>query len=449
MQSARGSLAWWAVAPFALAVLLCLFLLGAAGLLYRSSLRLTDAAARGQAEAWVAELRQSFRGRSEELEAFAERHRANGLLHLSVRPPHPGPTHSAGDPPLGDDGQILPTGVTRVELPLFDGPPGPPQHRIPPPGRPPNLSFGAPLPGPPPGMRPGRRPLPAPGPRPGRPPLPFGAPAHPTVVMEFRSQAIRELTARAQTVWASALGASGLVILAALGFGGLLRQRRQLELELEDDRRLASLGQMSAVLAHELRNPLTSLKGHAQLLEAAVSEQGRLASKAQRVLSETVRIERLVDDLLEFVRSRDIDRSRTDLVRLIAAVVDELGAQGRVKVVADGGSYWNLDAQRMHHVFANLIQNALQSDSSGTITVRLTPHGEVLEVTVDDEGPGIDSADLETIFEPFRTHRTRGTGLGLTISRQIVEAHGGRIEASNRPEGGARFALSIPSEAFA
>jgi two-component system sensor histidine kinase HydH len=224
-------------------------------------------------------------------------------------------------------------------------------------------------------------------------------------------------------------------------------RREALERQAERDRRLASLGEMSAVLAHEMRNPLTSLKGHAQLLAESLPAESRDHAKAERVVTEAQRLERLTGDLLEFVRSGEIHRAPCnpeELVRESARAVDE----SRFDISAeDAPSSWSLDRERMQQVLTNLMRNALQSSpADARVDARVRAFDGVLSIAVRDRGEGIAEGDSERIFEPFHTQRTRGTGLGLAVARRIVELHGGTIRAANHPEGGAVFRISIPEE---
>jgi two-component system sensor histidine kinase HydH len=225
----------------------------------------------------------------------------------------------------------------------------------------------------------------------------------------------------------------------------LLRRQQAVAAELAQRRRLAALGEMSATLAHELRNPLASAKGHAQLLLEALEPDTRPHRKAQRVVHEVLRLEALVNDLLEFVRSGRIHAAPVcpaDVVRASAAAVD--GARISVDTAAAPAS-WPLDAARMEQVLVNLFRNCLQSAPEGSpVTAEVRLEAGQLVIRVRDRGPGIDPAVRDTLFEPFVTTRVRGLGLGLAVCRRIVEAHGGAIDASDHPEGGALFRIRIP-----
>jgi len=243
-----------------------------------------------------------------------------------------------------------------------------------------------------------------------------------------------------------ALGVGGLAATALLGVAFVLIRRegrRQAEQSArERERRLASLGEMSAVLAHEIKNPLASLKGNAQLLARMLPDGDKPRAKADRVVDETIRLEQLTNDLLQFVRTGAINRTLVDpaeLVREAAASVT-----GEVKLEVSGApARWSLDAARIREVVINLLDNAVAAGPPVVVTVRQDRGRLVLEVA--DRGPGVAEDDRDRIFEPFFTGKTQGTGLGLAIVRRVVELHHGEIAVVANPEGGAVFRAEIPS----
>lgn len=266
------------------------------------------------------------------------------------------------------------------------------------------------------------------------------------LAMEFEPTVADRLRADADRAFTLSVIAACLLTLVA---GGLWYQLRRRELQahaLEREHRLAQLGEMSAVLAHEMRNPLASLKGHAQLLLEKLPPETREAKKAERIVLEATRLEDLSSTLLDFVRSAEIDRQPTDVVSLIQQAADQVGAD-RVQIVVPGAPARPvaLDPLRMHQVLVNLMQNALQvspEDRGIEVVVHQAPRTVTLEVR--DHGPGLNPGDEQKIFEAFHTTKTQGTGLGLAIARRIVELHDGRLSARNHPEGGAVFVVEVP-----
>jgi two-component system sensor histidine kinase HydH len=212
---------------------------------------------------------------------------------------------------------------------------------------------------------------------------------------------------------------------------------------VEQARHLANLGQMSAILAHEIRNPLASIKGNAQLLARALPEGDRARAKADRVVDEAVRLEHLTNDLLAFARSGEIRVAAADPVALLRAAA-EAAAPGRVDLAdADAPRSWPLDADRMRQVLVNLLENAAEM-SDGRIDAAVTRGPSGLRFVVRDHGPGLPDGELARVFEPFFTRRTHGTGLGLAVCKRLVELHGGTLTATNPDGGGAAFTIDLP-----
>jgi two-component system sensor histidine kinase HydH len=212
---------------------------------------------------------------------------------------------------------------------------------------------------------------------------------------------------------------------------------------VEQARHLANLGQMSAVLAHEIRNPLASLKGNAQLLARALPEGERSRAKADRVVEEAVRLEHLTNDLLAFARSGEIHPTPTDPVELVRAAASAV-APGRIEVIDDDAPRtWPVDGERLRQVLVNLFDNAVAL-SERPVTATVGRAGSALRLVVRDHGPGLPDGDAAKIFEPFFTTRTRGTGLGLAVCKRLVEAHGGTIAAAPADGGGAAFTILLP-----
>ncbi|HSN25596.1 MAG TPA: ATP-binding protein [Kofleriaceae bacterium] len=246
---------------------------------------------------------------------------------------------------------------------------------------------------------------------------------------------------RRSATWSLALGGIAAVVLLGVAVAVVRRDlRRRAEAEArEREKRLAALGEMSAVLAHEIKNPLASLKGNAQLLASAL-EEGKPKQKATRVVDEAVRLEKLVADLLAFVRTGELHRARFNPARLIPDAIES--------DTTEAPATWSLDEARMRQVLANLVENGQAAGGPVTVRVAQEParagRATRLVIEVADKGPGVPADDRERIFEPFFTKKTRGTGLGLAIARRIVEQHGGTISVHDGTSGGAVFRIEIP-----
>jgi signal transduction histidine kinase len=264
-------------------------------------------------------------------------------------------------------------------------------------------------------------------------------------VVEFIPHAAQALARRALAGLILASSVAILLTSAAAILWRVGRRGEQLRLELERKEHLARLGAMSAVLAHEIRNPLASLKGHAQLL-AEEPHDARTAAQIDRVVKDAIRLEVLTNDLLQFARSGSVQASPsspTEVLESAALAVDA----GRVRVTAEGApDRWSLDPGRMEQVLVNLLDNALRvTPADKKVMAEVVSSGKELVYTVRDHGPGVPPAQRARIFDAFHTTNVRGTGLGLAVARRIVELHGGRIEVDDGPEGGAVFRVRLPA----
>jgi len=238
---------------------------------------------------------------------------------------------------------------------------------------------------------------------------------------------------------------------------GIIDELHQARQQLARSERLAAIGQLAAGLAHELRNPLTSLK---LLIQTAVRRGpgAALDEKQALVVQEEIgRMESTIQDLLDFARPPVPKRVRHDLsdtVRRAVNLIESRAKQRKVALhlkTADQPLVFEGDPERIHQVLVNLLLNGSDAAGSGgqvDIQVGTLPAPQQgYRVTVTDTGRGIPDSMLDRLFEPFATSKAWGTGLGLAISHRIVEEHGGTITAVNRPAGGAEFTVQLPVEA--
>jgi two-component system phosphate regulon sensor histidine kinase PhoR len=217
-----------------------------------------------------------------------------------------------------------------------------------------------------------------------------------------------------------------------------------------------------ANVSHELRTPLTSIRGYVE----ALSEDDLGTADRQRFLEivarQTLRMERLVKDLLRLARLDagqetlevapcDVRGLTQNVIADLATTLDEHAQHVEVDVAADAATIRG-DAAKLHDVLRNLVANsATYAPERTTIEVEASRVGPRVAITVSDEGPGIPPEDLSRVFERFyRVDKSRardpgGTGLGLSIVKHLVELHGGEVRAENRPGGGARFTITLPS----
>jgi len=266
------------------------------------------------------------------------------------------------------------------------------------------------------------------------------------LLVEFEPLAADELRSGAlRTLGIGGVASLALVLMSAFLWRLTLRAERIQE-ERERDRRLASLGELAAVISHEIRNPLTSMKGHAQLLAEHLEPGSRDRDKAERVVREAVRLEKLASDLLSLVRSERIERTDVDPARLLREAAESVDPEGIELVLEGAPPLWSVDAEKMLQVLTNLLRNAVQASPEPARPVAEVRVDEGrLVFTVRDFGDGIPEGEEARIFEPFYTTRVQGTGLGLAVARRVVALHGGTITAANHPQGGAVLRVAIPA----
>ena len=268
----------------------------------------------------------------------------------------------------------------------------------------------------------------------------------PYLVVEFEPPVIERLQEVLLRIAVVAAVAALVLIAFAVAWSRATTRLSAVQQQVESERRLVALGRASSVIAHELRNPLAALKGHAQLLVEDLAEPSR--SKATRVVDGAERLERLMGVLLDFVRDGPLDiRAATPALVVERALVDLPKDRIRVDLSRAPGTL-HVDAERTSLALRNLLQNAVQAtpDGADAVEVRVDAKGREVVIEVRDHGPGLAPGAEAQIFDPFMTTKTRGTGLGLSIARRIAEQHHGRLTGETHGEGGAVFRLVLPLE---
>jgi two-component system sensor histidine kinase PilS (NtrC family) len=232
-----------------------------------------------------------------------------------------------------------------------------------------------------------------------------------------------------------------------------LTEMKKLESELRLKDRMAAVGELSAGIAHEIRNPLAAIAGSAQVLRNSSS----LSSQEQRlmsiVLKESERLNKTIAEFLRFVRPQekhatefDIAASLTETLELLANS-PELRKDHEIDGAIEPPSFHIVgDADQIRQVFWNLARNAFQAmPAGGTLKVRTTISDDSYQIVFSDNGRGMTDGDLRRLFQPFRTNFPSGTGLGMAISYRIVQEHGGKIDVSSREGAGTTITVSLPA----
>lgn len=225
-----------------------------------------------------------------------------------------------------------------------------------------------------------------------------------------------------------------------------------------EDERLAAVGNLAAGIAHEIRNPLNTIGLTARYLErfcgescAGPEQRAELNRNFEIIASEVGRLTRTLDNFLLLARPADLDMGLRDLDAVVddalALFAQELeSAQVRLERHRAGSLPVLADADQLQQVFTNLVRNAIQAmDGGGTLTVSSERAGGRARVRFADTGPGISEEVRHHIFEPYFSTKRSGLGLGLALSRKIVAAHDGSLEADKRSGGGAVFTVSLPA----
>ena len=218
------------------------------------------------------------------------------------------------------------------------------------------------------------------------------------------------------------------------------------------------LSRLLARLAHEIRNPLSSLAIHVQLLEedvarAAAPLQAQAAGRFEVIRAELERLENLMRQFLSLAAPSSLDLKTVELAQVVRYVCDLLGPEATARgielavTLPESLPPLTADPAQLKQALVNLMINAIQAvERGGRIAVgaRHDPGAGVLAVDVTDNGPGVPGEKRAAIFEPFFTTKSDGSGLGLWIVQQIATAHGGVVTVGDRPDGGAVFTLQLP-----
>ena len=232
----------------------------------------------------------------------------------------------------------------------------------------------------------------------------------------------------------------------------LKQQRDNLKIELREKtkklvqaERLSAIGELTARLAHDLRNPLTVLKGVVEIARSKTNSGETSFTTKQIDMMERaiVRMSNQIDDVLEFVKIQSLHTTKNSLLDTIGLSLAKINKSDNIQIhIPETDVEFIYDSDKIEVVFDNLLTNCLQAISdNGEITIRITDLEDGVEIDIEDSGDGVPNELLSRIFEPLFTTKKKGTGLGLASCKSIIEQHGGIITVKNKPS---VFTIKLP-----
>ena len=228
-------------------------------------------------------------------------------------------------------------------------------------------------------------------------------------------------------------------------------QLREAQRQLIKKERLAALGEMAAIVAHEIRNPMTAIRGFAQRIGRRTTDDPMSSNYTSIIISEIDRLDKVITSVLDFGKKAQLQKKSTRIENIIddaLLLMDEQVQQRALvveKYVATDLPDALVDQQQIKQVIINLLQNAIEVTPKGDmILINAVLDNNDLVMSVIDSGTGINRDISEKIFDPFFTTKTHGTGLGLAMVQRIVEDHGGAVDVANIPGKGAAFVVRLP-----
>jgi two-component system CheB/CheR fusion protein len=228
-----------------------------------------------------------------------------------------------------------------------------------------------------------------------------------------------------------------------------ITDRKRTERLLQEQAALARLGEMAAVVAHEVKNPIAGIRGALQVISSRMAPELRDRAVMGDIIARLDGLNGVVQDLLVFARPRELRTEAVDLSALLNTTVDLIRRDptcASIDIHIEGASVpVQADPAQLQLVFQNVLMNAAQAmNGQGRVGVTIDGCDGVCRVSITDAGPGMPPDVLEHAFEPFFTTKSRGTGLGLPLAKRIVEAHGGQIEIATPSSGGTVVTLRLP-----
>ena len=233
-----------------------------------------------------------------------------------------------------------------------------------------------------------------------------------------------------------------------------ITERMETEKRIRESERLAHIGKLTTSLAHEIRNPLSSVKMNSQIILKNTDFGGNDKRRMEIVIHEISRLERILDEMLDFAKPVKLNFELVSINHMMDTCLEIMDARIREKGIAIKKLYNRrlprilVDHEKIEQAIINVLLNAVEVLPEGgnieIVTKQLRVDGSGIQVEISDDGPGISTEDLPYVFDPFFSNKKRGTGLGLSNVNRIIEAHGGTGSVSLRKPHGTRVSLTIP-----
>jgi signal transduction histidine kinase len=224
-------------------------------------------------------------------------------------------------------------------------------------------------------------------------------------------------------------------------FRTLKKEGKQLQ-KLE---KLYTIGQMASRLAHDLRNPITVIKASLDFLQMKYPEDKIIQERFARMNCSVLDMNHIIEDVLEFAKTKELNLAKHSILKILSESVSSLNVPDGVDIeLPKEDVEMNCDERKLQAVFVNLIVNSFEAiDSKGKITIKIDNELNSVSIHISDSGSGIPEEIISKIFEPLFTSKSTGTGLGLGISKNIVEQHGGKLSVKNNPT---TFTIKLPKK---
>jgi len=227
-----------------------------------------------------------------------------------------------------------------------------------------------------------------------------------------------------------------------------LSDRVALENRLAEQKSLAKLGEMAAVVAHEVKNPIAGIRGALQVITSRMPAEQRDRGVLIDIIARLDALNRIVQDMLMFARPRALRQEPVSLAALLGdtvALIERDPTMSHVQIALSGAADISGDREMLQVVFQNILMNAAQAmENKGRIEVSIGTVNGRCSVAIADQGPGMPEDVRARAFDAFFTTKHRGTGLGLPIARRVIEAHGGTIQIDAPPSGGTMVTIVLP-----